>query len=209
MPYLVHRDPRDDSHFGILVVSDVFALTDPERLFLSERLAAKKIYKGRAGDKRLLDAAATLDLPAGGFDVVLGNPPWQEAAQESLPLLWAAAFNFPIGDGFYSQLFLHRAFAMLREGGALGMLIGMKVFWNDRESSRTFRKYLLAHATITEVVNMAHVRRVFFAKAVAPFAFLLAQKKGVYAFCKHDKTCHKDRARSCPDVVSVPPRVSR
>ncbi len=53
----------------------------------------------------------------------------------------------------------------------------MKVFWNDRDTSRAFRGHLLAHAALMQVVNMAHVRRVFFAKAVAPFAFLLAERR--------------------------------
>src|SRR5690606_19706011 len=93
------------------------------------------------------------------------------------PRLWASAFQRPEGEGSLAQLFIHRALTLLREGGVLGLLISMKVFWNDRETSREFRRYLLTHATVLQVVNMAHVRRMFFAKAVAPFAFLLAEKR--------------------------------
>ncbi|MDH1270501.1 BREX-1 system adenine-specific DNA-methyltransferase PglX [Rhizobium pusense] len=175
LPYLLHSVPRDEKHFGILVVSDAFALTDDEREFLSKRVADKKTYKGRSGDVSLLNNAGVLDLPLGGFDVVIGNPPWQEAPP--LPRGWAAAFRLPEGEGAYSQLFIHRALTLLREGGRLGLLIGMKVFWNDRDTSRAFRSHLLAHAALKQIVNMAHVRRVFFAKAVAPFAFLLAEKR--------------------------------
>jgi hypothetical protein len=175
LPYLLHSGLRDEKHFGILIVSDAFALTKDERELLSKRVAAKKAYKGRAGDVRLLANAGILDLPLGGFDVVIGNPPWQEAP--SLPRSWAAAFKFPEGEGAYSQLFIHRALTLLREGGRLGLLVGMKVFWNDRDTSRAFRGHLLAHAALMQVVNMAHVRRVFFAKAVAPFAFLLAERR--------------------------------
>ncbi|MEP9369804.1 N-6 DNA methylase [Xanthobacter sp. VNH20] len=175
LPYLLHSGPRDEKHFGTLIVSDAFALTNDERELLSSRVAAKKAYKGRSGDVSLLANAGVLDLPSGGFDVVIGNPPWQEAP--SLPRGWAAAFNLPEGEGAYSQLFIHRALTLLREGGRLGLLVGMKVFWNDRDTSRAFRSYLLTHAALRQVVNMAHVRRVFFAKAVAPFAFLLAEKR--------------------------------
>ncbi|MHC5653702.1 HsdM family class I SAM-dependent methyltransferase [Stappia sp. ICDLI1TA098] len=175
LPYLLHSCPRDEKHFGILIVSDAFALTNDERELLSKRVAAKKAYKGRAGDVRLLANTGVLDLPLGGFDVVIGNPPWQEAPP--LPRSWAAAFKLPEGEGAYSQLFIHRALTLLREGGRLGLLVGMKVFWNDRDTSRAFRGYFLAHAALMQVVNMAHVRRVFFAKAVAPFAFLLAEKR--------------------------------
>lgn len=175
LPYLLHSGARDERHFGILLVSDAFALTGSERDFLSQRVSGKKAYRGRADDVRVLGQGGALDLPLTGFDVVVGNPPWQEATAH--PRLWAAAFGLPEGEGSYSQLFIHRALTMLREGGAVGMLISMKVFWNDRETSREFRRYLLANATLRQVVNMAHVRRVFFAKAVAPFAFLLAEKR--------------------------------
>ncbi len=75
LPYLLHSGLRDEKHFGILIVSDAFALTKDERELLSKRVAAKKAYKGRAGDVRLLANAGILDLPLGGFDVVIGNPP--------------------------------------------------------------------------------------------------------------------------------------
>ncbi|SDA26268.1 Eco57I restriction-modification methylase [Nitrosospira sp. Nsp18] len=178
LPYLIHNGLRDEAHFGILVVADAFILTDEERHQLSLRVAAKRSYKGRAGDVRLLATAGAFDLPLGGFDVVVGNPPWQESPSEnSIPRLWAVSFKLPTGEGSYSQLFIHRALTMLREGGTLGLLIGMKIFWNDRDTSRGFRCHLLAHAAVRQVVNMTHVRRVFFAKAVAPFAFLLAEKR--------------------------------
>jgi len=178
LPYLIHNGDRDEEHFGILVVSDAFALTEDERRQLSTRVAGKNVYRGRKGDAVLLATAGTLDLPLASFDVVVGNPPWQEAPSDrSVPCLWATSFNFPAGEGSYSQLFIHRALTMLRDGGTLGLLVGMKIFWNDRDTSRDFRRHLLEHAVVRQVVNMAHVRRVFFANAVAPFAFILAEKR--------------------------------
>lgn len=177
LPHLIHVGVRDEEHYGILVVADAFALTVAERQELTQRVTTKKVYKGRADDVRLLASAGNLDLQ-GGFDVVVGNPPWQEAPSESsVARRWAASFRLPVGEGSYSQLFIHRALAMLRAGGTLGLLVGMKVFWNDRDTSRAFRGHLLARAALQQVVNMAHVRRVFFAEAVAPFAFLLAENR--------------------------------
>ncbi|MFF8801443.1 MULTISPECIES: class I SAM-dependent DNA methyltransferase [unclassified Methylobacterium] len=178
LPYLLYSGVRDERRFGIIVVSDAFALTDEERRLLSDRVAAKRSYAGRGDDLKLLAAAGALDLILGDFDVVVGNPPWHEVPnREPVPRLWASAFQLPAGEGSFSQLFIHRAMTMLREGGALGLLVGMKVFWNDRDTSRAFRRHLLTHAAIGQVVNMAHVRRVFFTKAVAPFAFILAEKR--------------------------------
>ncbi len=178
LPYLMHTGIRDEEHFGILVVANAFALTDDERQELTQRVTTKKVYKGRANDVNLLATAGNLDLPLGGFDVVVGNPPWQEApSKSSVPRLWAASFKLPAGEGSYSQLFIHRALAMLRGSGRLGLLVGMKAFWNDRDTSRAFRRHLLARAALKQIVNMSHVRRVFFAEAVAPFAFLLAENR--------------------------------
>lgn len=178
LPYLIHTGARDDEHYGVVVAEDAFAMTSEERQAVSVRVGAKKVYEGRADDVLLLARAGTLDLPLGSFDVVVGNPPWQEAASEkSVPRLWAARLGLPAGEGSYSQLFIHRALSMLRAGGVMGLLVGMKVFWNDRDTSRAFRMHLLARAALRQVVNMAHVRRVFFAKAVAPFAFLLAENR--------------------------------
>ncbi len=178
LPHLLHSGVRDDRHYGTVVIEDAFALTPEERQIIEDRIGARKVYDGRATDKRLLAAARNLELPSGGFDVVVGNPPWQEAPSEkSVPRLWAASFRLPAGEGSFSQLFIHRALALLRQGGILGLLVNIKVFWNDRDTSRAFRAHILERATLKQLVNMTHVRRVFFAKAVAPFAFILAENK--------------------------------
>lgn len=176
LPHLIHSGTRDDRHYSVIVVGDAFALTEHERVVLRARVAAKARYKGRANDVKLLDRARDLTLAEHGFDVVIGNPPWHEALPtESVARAWAASFGYPTGESSYSQLFIHRSLTMLRQGGLAGLLVGMKVFWNDRDTSRTFRRQLLARASVRQVVNMAHVRHVFFANGVAPFAFLLLE----------------------------------
>lgn len=181
LPHLIHSVTRNEEHYGIIIIRDAFALTAQERSKLTSRVAAKAAYEGRANDQRLLDGAGDLDLEEGSFDVVVGNPPWQEAPKpkkgtvESFARQWAASFGLPVGESSYSQLFIHRTLALLRPGGLAGLLVGMKVFWNDRETSRMFRRHLLARTSIRQILNMSHVRRVFFANAVAPFAFLLLE----------------------------------
>jgi hypothetical protein len=83
----MHTGVRDGEHYGILVVTNAFALTDDERQELTQRVTTK-VYTGRVDDIILLDKAGNLDLPLGGFDVVVGNPPWQEApSKNSVPRL--------------------------------------------------------------------------------------------------------------------------
>jgi hypothetical protein len=122
-------------------------------------------------------------LELGEFDVVIGNPPWleagdQETDSDTIKLAnrhavgWSEAFGLPVGDRSYSQLFIHRALSLLKPGGTAGLLVSAKVIWNQRETSKRFRRYWLDHAHIREIINFAHARRIFFDNAVAPFIFV-------------------------------------
>ena len=173
LPNLLHTRDRDDRHYGAIVVENAFSPTAEERGVVEARTSARKRYSGRVVDQRLLAAPALLDLGDGEFDVVVGNPPWDEAGEKtSHGRTWATALGHTVGEWSYSQLFILRALSQLRPGGAVGMLVGAKVLWNQRRTSVAFRASLLADVTVSQVVNMAHVRTVFFSKAVAPFAFV-------------------------------------
>lgn len=188
MPHLIHIGQRDDDHYGVVVAGNAFALTSSERDRLVSHDQLARRYKGRANVQELM-SHPPLDLEVHSFDVVVGNPPWQEATDfiidedgEKKPLkkggparqalLWAEFFGYPVGDKSYSQLFLYRSLTFLKKDGACGLLVSAKVLWNARETSKSFRNAFLSLVNIREVVNFTHVRRVFFAGAVAPFVFL-------------------------------------
>ena len=172
LPHLIHGGTRDEDHYGAILPTNAFLITASERAMLAGRVASKRRYKGRASDLKALFQSSILDLAEENFDVIVGNPPWEEAAKDGTQArTWVEAFRLPVGEWSYSQLFMLRSLALLKPGGVAGLLINVKVLWNQRPTSREFRRHLFGRATVKQVVNMTHVRRVFF-KAVAPFAFI-------------------------------------
>ncbi|PWE52991.1 hypothetical protein DEM27_28320 [Metarhizobium album] len=187
MPHLIGGAVRDDLHFGTVLVANAFDLMAHEREEIDAFNNLRKRYAGKADVVELL-AAGTLDLRPNSFDVIVGNPPWQEAAdyviedgKEALrkkggaarvALLWAQRYGYLIGDKSYSQLFLYRCLSLLKPKGRCGLLVSAKVLWNARDTSRAFRRQFLGQVNVHEVVNYTHVRRLLFAEATAPFMFL-------------------------------------
>lgn len=112
---------------------------------------------------------------ANSFDVLVGNPPWDEPkgrAPRSQGETWAADRGIPIGDRSPSQLFLARSLELLRPGGRASMLVSSLVFLNRRTTTQRFRRFFLQEATLTGVVNFTVARRLFFSRAVSPFTMV-------------------------------------
>ena len=109
--------------------------------------------------------------PTRGFDVVVGNPPWTElsGATKTRAEAWALQLGRVIGDRNPSQLFLWRAFDLLKDGGVGALLIGAKAMLNTRRTSGLFREQWLRQVKVEHVVNFSYVRSDFFAKSNAPF----------------------------------------
>ncbi|HYT44327.1 MAG TPA: N-6 DNA methylase, partial [Methylomirabilota bacterium] len=84
---------------------------------------------------------------------------------------WAEAYKKPVGDNSYSQLFIYRSLSFIKENGIIGLLVHSSVLFNERRTSREFRQVWLSSSKIHQIVNFAHVRRLFFNKSVAPFFF--------------------------------------
>jgi hypothetical protein len=109
---------------------------------------------------------------AGGFDVVIGNPPWVRlhripAASRALLRGRFAVFQArgwdrgsagaSAGAGFAAQvdlsaIFIERSLELLREGGVLSMLVPAKL-WRSLAGG-TVRRILLEHATPLEIDDL-------------------------------------------------------
>lgn len=124
-------------------------------------------------------------------DVVVGNPPWgapdkddaDGRASLTVALEWCKQNNMPVGDMERSQAFIWRAFDFLRPGGCAGLLVSSGVFFKSHKISREFRRKWLSSVILSEVVNFAHVRKIFFKSAIAPFASVVFKKE---AFINND-----------------------
>jgi N-6 DNA Methylase/Eco57I restriction-modification methylase len=188
LPNLIYEEDHleDEYHYSCLFNANTFSLTLEERKELRNLLEKKKAFAGRADIQRLLDSSSVLNIRLSDYDVIVGNPPWDEAgtsqpkkdAQEistkdsAQAVKWAKAFSLPVGENSNSQLFIHRALSLVKESGAIGLLVHSSVIFNQRSTSQEFRQYWLSKSTLREIVNFVHVRRLFFDKAIAPFIFL-------------------------------------
>lgn len=110
-------------------------------------------------------------------DIVVGNPPWGDApgndadgrTQAKVALEWCNSRNLPVGDRERSQMFIWRSLSLLEPGGSVGLVVSSGVLHKHGEGSKAFRKEWLKRVSLDQIVHFAHVRRVFFPSANAPF----------------------------------------
>lgn len=110
-------------------------------------------------------------------DVIVGNPPWgspptkdeDAVAANSVALQWCKANAKPVGQKERSQVFIWRALDLVRPTGVVALLAHINVFLMRHDNSEAFRRAWLSEATVDSVFNLAHVRTVFFQRAIAPF----------------------------------------
>lgn len=115
---------------------------------------------------------------------------------------WAKAYDRTVGEGGYSQLFLHRALSFTRSSGIVGLLVHSNVLLSHRGTSQKFREELLSSCQMRLVFNFAHVRGLFFEEAVAPFVFIslipdgsdIENHRFVYTSARHTKAAERSRA---------------
>jgi type I restriction-modification system DNA methylase subunit len=213
LPFLISKtdSEADGEHLNVLHNANAFNLTSLEVEALRHRLEEKGIFSGRSEVVRLLNENRVLDVDLYASDIVVGNPPWEEATTTStngyrnesqIALGWARVFGHGVGDNSFSQLFIHRALSLVKPDGCIGLLVHSSVIYNQRNTSKEFRSEWLSHSKLKEVINFAHVRRLFFDKAVAPFIFVhFAPKKEsiidwrfVYASARHTAAAEQLKA---------------
>ncbi len=210
LPHLIHREGDKEAgpgqHFDILFPANAFG-------------EVPTLIEGRVFE-------APPRLRSGTFDVVVGNPPWGSPKEQDdigkaaskLALVWCRTRGLAVGDNELSQAFIHRTIDLLRDGGHAGLLVSTGVFFKMGELSRRFRQQWLRDATLKQVVNIAHVRDVFFrgpdrgAEAISPFASVTFRKGREAGACVQYWTAKKSPfayayravALSLPDLHVVP-----
>jgi hypothetical protein len=99
------------------------------------------------------EAMAPTSASAGGFDAVIGNPPWgatfAEQELEYLRLRHRAIIIRMIDSYIY---FVHAAFELLNRYGTLGMILPSTVL--TQADAAGLRNYLLAHSQLRAIVNL-------------------------------------------------------
>ncbi|GDX83801.1 hypothetical protein LBMAG42_56120 [Deltaproteobacteria bacterium] len=124
-------------------------------------------------------------------DVVVGNPPWgfpkrtdKVGVQAAMVAeSWCVRNSLPQGDREPSQAFIYRALHLLRPGGVAGLLVSSGVVFKRGDPSRAFRAMWLRGCHLERVINMVHVRDVFFAgpdrtdAGLSPFLSVVFRKR--------------------------------
>lgn len=108
----------------------------------------------------------------GGFDAVLGNPPWvrQEFLKPVKQLLRVFETNKSTADS--SVLFLERACQITRPGGVFGMLTPNK--WFRADYADGLRPFLRKRTQVRLIVDFGHTRNLFADADTFPTAVALA-----------------------------------
>ena len=116
----------------------------------------------------------------GGFDIVIGNPPWYslhtmpDESQKILRTLYKTAVPKP---GTKSQaadisaLFVEKAIQCTRQNGFVSMLIPNKLF--HAPSYENFRNHISTHASIVQTKDWSNEKLNAFAAATYPASLLL------------------------------------
>lgn len=163
LPHLIYRNGHGRAE-AVLVEADAFSP------FQSETLVGQFPDGGelQANSNRV----DVLPWSAESFDIIIGNPPWDEpkSVPANLAEKWAEENNLAVGDRSPSQLFLWRALSYLKPHGTAALLVAATAFHNIR--SRNFRRQWLQNVSITSVTDFTSARRLFFT-ATAPFALVI------------------------------------
>jgi hypothetical protein len=177
--YLNYQSPTDILEAGPLpsLISRAGATDDQRPLTVADAFwptADGASELNASGDSRARDATTEQNVVwrSGGYDVVVGNPPWTKPAKGDSRTAdrWATEHGFAVGDRNPSQLFIWRALELLSERGVASMLISAGALLGIR--GREFRSQWLSEARLEHVVNFAEVRAAYFRGAKSSFALV-------------------------------------
>jgi hypothetical protein len=147
-------------------------------------------------------------LARGGFDVVIGNPPWVRAEAIERPVRRYLAERFRwfrparSGPNAYAHLpdlsiaFLERGLELLAPGGVVGLLLPAKVATSGYAA--VAREALTRHATLHLAADLGTDPRARFDATVYPFALVATRRPPMPK--------HRVRLGPGPDAASIPQR---
>jgi type I restriction-modification system DNA methylase subunit len=114
-------------------------LEDEERMRIN-------VFDWNSGFKEIMDA--------GGFDAVIGNPPYGASLSEEIKLYLAAKYPF-VSDFETSQFFLGEAERLARDAGYVSFIVPITLFLNVY--AHGFRHFIATHFSVERMVSFAEV----------------------------------------------------
>jgi len=96
-------------------------------------------------------------MQAGGFDVIIGNPPYvrQETLGEEFKIFAQQNFETYAGTADLYIYFIEKAHKLLKPGGYFGMIVSNK--WMRSNYGRALRDYLVKNTSIQEMIDFGEL----------------------------------------------------
>lgn len=145
-------------------------------------------------------------MSAGGFDCVIGNPPYIRI-QNIFPLKrrnkYINFFQTASGRFDISTLFIELGASMLKESGRLGFIVSNKLL--STNGAAQLRKFILNHFIIEEIIDLADTK--LFEAAILPMILILKRGRNssqplVFASVSEIKT-GSDKAQQALDIFQA------
>jgi type I restriction-modification system DNA methylase subunit len=114
-------------------------------------------------------------MKGGGFDVIVGNPPYvrQAILGEAFKAYAQKKFATYAGTADLCVYFIERAMSLLKPGGILGYIVSNK--WMRSNYGKALREFLAAQTTLLEIIDFGELP-VFQTAATFP-AIIIARKQ--------------------------------
>jgi len=96
-------------------------------------------------------------LKEGGFDVIIGNPPYvrQETLGEEFKIYAKQNFETYAGTADLYVYFIEQAHKLLKPGGLFGMIVSNK--WMRANYGKALREFLTKNAEMLEIVDFGEL----------------------------------------------------
>jgi len=137
----------------------------------------KKYFGGNWQEKKRFNWEQEFEdiMAQGGFDVVIGNPPYVRLGTlpEQERKFYRAFFKSASKQFDIYVLFIEKGISLLKNGGRLGFITSSKFFAS--EYGIQMRKYILENCCVEKVVDVSNFP-VFKDAAIYPFIFILRKE---------------------------------
>lgn len=110
------------------------------------------------------------DLPAGGFDFIVGNPPWGAAKGDDDKIFekWCANKDLPLSGRQIAQAFIWKARYHAKSEGRICFLLPASLLFNQSGKSRKVQRRWFETCRVERVVNLSDMRFYLFDGPVHP-----------------------------------------